>query len=78
MNAASLFGTELARLRFRRKQTEIGALLGVSDSAISNWERGLCQPDAGKLGRLLTVYGADDATRLRLLALAEGEVYDEK
>lgn len=47
-------GLFIARCRKRRKltQLELAEILGVSDRSISNWENGVCLPDAS-LYRLL-------------------------
>ena len=47
-------GLFIARCRKKRKltQLELAEILGVSDRSISNWENGVCLPDAS-LYRLL-------------------------
>ena len=38
-------------------QREVAAILGVKESAVSKWERGLSKPRADKLPRLAKLYG---------------------
>ena len=38
-------------------QTELGEMVGVSDKAVSKWERGICIPDSTKLNSVASVLG---------------------
>ena len=50
-------GLFIARCRKRRKltQLELAEILGVSDRSISNWENGVCLPDASLYRQLCDV-----------------------
>ena len=54
----------------RITQQEAANAIGVSDSAISTWERGLRVPGVDDFARLMDLYGVDDAGRVKLLAAA--------
>lgn len=53
------FGNFLQELRVRRglTQYQLGALVGVSDKAVSKWENGSSKPQSGTLYRLCEVLG---------------------
>lgn len=54
----------------RITQQEAADKIGVSDSAISTWERGMRVPGVDDFARLMDLYGVDDAGRIKLLAAA--------
>ncbi len=51
--------TELRLLRIAAnlKQSQIGKLIGVSPSTISNWENGTTDVPVGMLKKLMNIYG---------------------
>ena len=54
-------GTQIATLRKRRgmSQEELANQLGVTRQAISNWERGMTQPDLEMLMKLAAIFETD-------------------
>lgn len=58
MNKQS-FGVTIAALRKEKRMTqlELANLLGVTDKAVSKWERDLSCPDVGTLPRLAEILG---------------------
>lgn len=51
------FGNFISALRERRglSQYQLGALVGVSDKAVSKWENGVSTPRLGTIKKLLNV-----------------------
>lgn len=68
-----ILGVELARARAESKlsMTKAAALVGVTKAKIANIELGRQTPSAEDIRRLLTVYGAEQRSILRLTALAK-------
>lgn len=60
------------RDRHGLSQTEFGALLGVSDAAVSRWEAGLRVPQLSTMWRIEAVTGGE-VTLAELAALAKQE-----
>ena len=60
-------GALIRRLRRELGQTQLqlAGRLGVSDKAVSKWERGLGSPEVSTLPRLSQVLGVDLARMLR-------------
>lgn len=58
------FGKKLAELRKQAGYTQmsLAELLGITDKAISKWERGLCLPDSTTLPRLAGLLDTDLGT----------------
>lgn len=54
----------------RITQQEAADHIGVSDSAISTWERGQRWPDINDFARLVELYGMKDADVLELVRAA--------
>lgn len=52
----SIFTENLKRLREREdlKQSELAAMIGVTNKAISSWEKGRTEPNMGMIERLCT------------------------
>ena len=67
MNFASLLRNARPR---EITQQEAAAAVGVSDSALSTWERGTRWPPVNDLAALLALYGTQDHARLALLDAA--------
>lgn len=57
----------------RISQAAAAEHIGVSDSTVSMWERGLCWPPTNDLARLLALYETPDFVRLQLLDAAARE-----
>ena len=53
------FGNFLRELRMRRglSQFQLGSLVGVTEKAVSKWERDLSCPDVDSLPRLAEIFG---------------------
>lgn len=59
-----------ARKENKLKQSEVAAMLGLSDGSISNWENGKADPDIDTFVKLCQIYKKNFA---ELLTLAYGE-----
>lgn len=67
------FAELLREARPRRiTQQQAADHIGVSDSAISTWERGQRVPDVSDFARLVELYGVDDAEMVRIVRAAGG------
>ncbi len=62
------FGNHLCAERMKRglSQRELGALLGVTDKAVSKWENGRAKPTTDTLRKLAAVFGCEVEELLRL------------
>jgi transcriptional regulator with XRE-family HTH domain len=67
------FASLLRESRPRRfTQQYAGEHIGVSDSAISTWERGGRVPSVDDFAKLCALYGVDDAEVVRMVRAAGG------
>ncbi|MGH9353648.1 MAG: helix-turn-helix domain-containing protein [Terriglobia bacterium] len=55
-------------------QEQSARVLGVSLSALRNWEQGISAPDFGSTGRLLSVFGKHGWTVLRAMGMGNAEI----
>ena len=54
LNAKNL---KLLRIKADLSQSELADILGVTQSAVTNWERGNTQPSVDRLPKLAEVFG---------------------
>ncbi len=77
-----MFGNKLkeARIAKKLKQSELGELLGLKNTTISNWEQGISNPDVeiiGKLCEILDVsadYFFENLASKEILSFSEKEI----
>lgn len=77
-----MFGEKLKNARIEKgyKQSELGELLGLKNTTISNWEKGVSNPDVeivSKLCKILNVpasYFFDDMASKEILSFSEQQV----
>ena len=77
-----MFGEKLKKARIEKgyKQSELGEILGLKNTTISNWEKGVSNPDVeivAKLCNILNVtasYFFDDMASNEILSFSERQV----
>ena len=74
------FGMLVASLRKQRGMTQLdlAAKMGVTDKAVSKWERDLSYPDVGSLPRLAEVFGISVDALMQVEPRAQTEEGKEK
>lgn len=58
-------GFKQARIKAGKKVTEVMEFLGVTDSAVYQWETGVTMPNSNKLAKLAEFYGCSIDELLR-------------
>lgn len=77
-----MFGEKLKQLRLEKgyKQSELGELLGLKNTTISNWEKGVSNPDVEIVAKLCSIlevpasYFFDDMASKEILSFSEQQV----
>ena len=74
------FGMLVASLRKQKGMTQLdlAAKMGVTDKAVSKWERDLSYPDVGSLPRLAEVFGISVDALMQVEPRAQTEEGKEK
>lgn len=57
MEGACMYKIREYRLKSKLDQKEVAAMLGVTDGAVSNWERGTRMPDFAQAIKLSEIFG---------------------
>lgn len=74
------FGTMIATLRKEKGMTqlELAEKMGVTDKAVSKWERDLSFPDVSSLPKLAEIFGVSVDELMQVKAESKGEGKNEK
>ena len=75
-----MFGDKLKEIRIAKglKQSELGALLGLKNTTISNWEKGVSNPDVEIVAKLCTILNVSASYFFENMASEEVLSFKEK